>query len=227
MRILVAEDDAPLVDFLRLELQKEQFAVQVVADGIEAQELASYQHFDLVILDLGLPGATGLDVLRGIRSKMPDLPVLIITGAAKVEERIRGLDAGADDYVSKPFVFAELSARIRALLRRGGRSARAVLQIADLEIERVTHVVQRGGHEIALSPKEYALLELLMRNAGRPVSRAAILAQVWKFDLDTMTNVVDVYINYLRGKVDQGYDRALIQTIRGVGYQIGEKGMPN
>jgi two-component system, OmpR family, copper resistance phosphate regulon response regulator CusR len=227
MRILVAEDDAPLADFLRLELQKEQFAVQVVADGIEAQELASYQHFDLVILDLGLPGATGLDVLRGIRSKMPDVPVLIITGAAKVEERIRGLDAGADDYVSKPFVFAELSARIRALLRRGGRSARAVLQIADLEIERVTHVVQRGGHEIALSPKEYALLELLMRNAGRPVSRAAILAQVWKFDLDTMTNVVDVYINYLRRKVDQGYDRALIQTIRGVGYQIGEKGMPN
>lgn len=227
MRILVAEDDAPLADFLRLELQKEQFAVQVVADGIEAQELASYQHFDLVILDLGLPGATGLDVLRGIRSKMPDVPVLIITGAAKVEERIRGLDAGADDYVSKPFVFAELSARIRALLRRGGRSARAVLQIADLEIERVTHAVQHGGHEITLSPKEYALLELLMRNAGRPVSRAAMLAQVWKFDLDTMTNVVDVYINYLRRKVDQGYDRALIQTIRGVGYQIGEKGMPN
>lgn len=226
MRILVAEDDTSLADFLCQELQKEQFAVQVVADGIEAQELASYQHYDLVLLDLALPGASGLDVLRGIRSKMPDLPVLIITGAAKVEERVRGLDAGADDYVSKPFVFAELSARIRAVLRRGGRSARAVLQIADLEIERVTHAVQRGGHEIALSPKEYALLEFLMRNAGQPVSRAAILAQVWKFDLDTMTNVVDVYINYLRRKVDQGYDRALIQTIRGVGYQIGEKGIP-
>lgn len=226
MRILVAEDDTSLADFLCQELQKEQFAVQVVADGIEAQELASYQHYDLVLLDLALPGASGLDVLRGIRSKMPDLPVLIITGAARVEERVRGLDAGADDYVSKPFVFAELSARIRAVLRRGGRSARAVLQIADLEIERVTHAVQRGGHEIALSPKEYALLEFLMCNAGQPVSRAAILAQVWKFDLDTMTNVVDVYINYLRRKVDQGYDRALIQTIRGVGYQIGEKGIP-
>ena len=227
MRILVAEDDMSLADFLCQELQKEQFAVQVVADGIEAQELASYQHYDLVLLDLGLPGASGLDVLRGIRSKMPDLPVLIITGAARVEERVRGLDAGADDYVSKPFVFAELSARIRAVLRRGGRSARAVLQIADLEIERVTHAVQRGGHEIALSPKEYALLEFLMRNAGQPVSRAAILAQVWKFDLDTTTNVVDVYINYLRRKIDLGYDRALIRTIRGVGYQIGEKGMPN
>jgi len=222
MRILVAEDDAHLADFLCEELQREQFAVQKVADGVEAQELASNQDYDLVILDLGLPGAMGLEVLRGIRSKKPDLPVLIITGASKVEERVRGLDAGADDYVSKPFVFAELSARIRAVLRRGGRTGRAVLQIADLELERVTHAVQRGGHEIALSPKEYALLEFLMRNAGQPVSRAAILEQVWKFDLDTMTNVVDVYINYLRRKVDLGHDRALIRTIRGVGYQIGE-----
>jgi len=227
MRILVAEDDAPLADFLCQELQKEQFAVQVVADGIEAQQLASNQHYDLVILDLGLPGATGLDVLRGIRSKKPDLPVLIITGAAKVEERVRGLDAGADDYVAKPFVFAELSARIRAVLRRGSRSVRAVLQIADLELERVTHAVQRGGHEIALSPKEYALLEFLMRNAGQPVSRAAIIEQVWKFDLGAMTNIVDVYINYLRRKVDFGYDRALIRTIRGVGYQMGENAKPS
>ena len=222
MRILVAEDDAPLADFLRQELQNEQFTVQVVADGIEAQELALNQHYDLVILDLGLPGATGLEVLRGIRSKKPDLPVLIITGATKVEERVRGLDSGADDYVSKPFVFAELSARIRAVLRRGSRLPRAVLQIADLELERVTHAVQRGGHEIALSPKEYALLEFLMSNAGQPVSRAAIIEQVWRLDLDTMTNVVDVYINYLRRKVDFGFERPLIRTIRGVGYQIGE-----
>src|SRR6266478_10261225 len=222
MRILVAEDDAPLADFLCQELQKEQFAVQIAADGIEAQELALDQHYDLVILDLGLPGATGLEVLRGIRSKKQDLPVLIVTAAAKVEELVRGLDAGADDYVAKPFVFAELSARIRAVLRRDSRPSRAVLQIADLELERITHAVQRGGHEIALSPKEYALLELLMRNAGQPVSRAAIIEQVWRLDLDTMTNGVDVYINYLRRKVDLGYERALIQTIRGVGYQIGE-----
>ena len=219
MRILVAEDDAPLADFLCQELEKEQFAV---ADDIEAQELALNQHYDLVILDLALLGAMSLEVLRGIRSKKPDLPVLIITGASKVEERILGLDAGADDYVSKPFVFAELSARIRAVLRRGSRPSRAVLQIADLELERITHPVQRGGHEIALSPKEYALLEFLMRNAGQPVSRASILEQVWKFDLGAMTNVVDVCINYLRRKVDFGYDRALIRTIRGVGYQIGE-----
>jgi len=227
MRILVAEHDAPLADFICEELQREQFAVQKVADGVEAQELASNQNYDLVILDIGLPGATGLEVLRGIRSKKPDLPVLIITGASKVEELVRGLDAGADDYVAKPFVFAELSARIRAVLRRDSRPSRAVLQIADLELERVSHAVQRGGHEIALSPKEYALLELLMRNAGQPVSRAAILEQVWKFDLDNMTNVVDVYINYLRRKVDFGYERALIQTIRGVGYQIGETARPS
>jgi DNA-binding response OmpR family regulator len=227
MRILVAEDDAPLADFICEELRREQFAVHAVADGVEAQQLASSQNYDLVILDLTLPGAPGLDVLRGIRSIKPDLPVLIITGATKVEERVRGLDAGADDYVLKPFVFAELSARIRALLRRGSRSARAVLQIADLELERVSHAVQRGGHEIALSPKEYSLLELLMCNAGQPVSRAAILEQVWKFDVDNMTNVVDVYINYLRRKVDLGYDRALIQTVRGVGYQIGETARPS
>ena len=222
MRILVAGDDAPLADFLCQELEKEQFAVEVVADGIEAQELALNQHYDLVILDLGLSGNLGLEVLRGIRSKKPDLPVLILTADAKVEERVRGLDAGADDSVAKPFVFAELSARIRAVLRRGSRPARAFLQIADLEMERVTHAVHRGGQEITLSPKEYALLEFLMRHAGQPVSRAAIIEQVWKFELDTMTNVVDVYINYLRRKVDFGHDRPLIRTIRGVGYQIGE-----
>jgi DNA-binding response OmpR family regulator len=226
MRILVAEDDASVADFLCQELQKEQFAVQVVADGIKAQELALNQHYDLVILDLGLPGAMGLEILRGIRSRKPDLPVLIVTAAANVEERVRGLDAGADDYVAKPFVFAELSARIRAVLRRGSRPARAVLQIADLELERITHAVHRGGHEIALSPKEYGLLEFLMRHAGQPVSRAAIIEQVWKFELETMTNVVDVYINYLRRKVDFGHDRPLIRTIRGVGYQIGEDSQP-
>ena len=227
MRILVAEDDAPLADFLCQELQKEQFAVPVVADGIEAQELALNQHYDLVILDLVLLGAMGLEVLRGIRSKKPDLPVLIVTAAAKVEERVRGLDAGADDYVAKPFVFAELSARIRAVLRRGSRPARAVLQIADLELERVTTLFNRGGHEIELSPKEYALIEFLMRNAGQPVSRAAIVEQVWKFRLDTMTNVIDVYINYFRRKVDFGHGRPLIQTIREVAYQIGEDSQPS
>jgi DNA-binding response OmpR family regulator len=221
MRILVAEDDVPLADFLCQQLQEEQFTVRVVSDGLDAQRLASEQPFDLVLLDLGLPGAPGLDVLRVIRAKKPDLPVLIVTGAGLVEERVRGLDAGADDYLSKPFVFAELSARIRAVLRRGKCGTRAVLQIEDLELDRMAHVVRRGSRDIALSPKEFALLELLMCNEGKPVARAAIIENVWKLHLDTMTNVVDVYINYLRRKVDSGHNRTLIRTIRGVGYQMG------
>jgi DNA-binding response OmpR family regulator len=222
MRILVAEDDAPLADFLHQRLLQEQFAVQVVSDGREAQRLASEQPYDLVLLDLNLPGTGGLEVLRTIRTKKPDLPVLIVTGAGMVEDRVRGLDAGADDYLAKPFAFAELAARIRAVLRRGNRPARALLQVDDLELDRVSHQVQRAGRSIDLSPKEFALLEFLMRQPGQPVTRTSIVEEVWKLHFDTMTNVVDVYINYLRRKVDSGCDRALIRTIRGVGYQIGE-----
>jgi DNA-binding response OmpR family regulator len=224
MRILVAEDDAPLAEFLHQRLQQEQFAVQVVSNGKEAQQLASDQAYDLVVLDLSLPGVNGLEVLRAIRSKKPDLPVLIVTGATMVEERVRGLDAGADDYLAKPFAFVELAARIRAILRRGNRPARAVLQVEDLELDRVSHSVRRGNRNIELSPKEFALLEFLMRHEGQPVSRSSIVEQVWKLNLDTMTNVVDVYINYLRRKVDSGHGRVLIRTIRGVGYQIGGNG---
>jgi DNA-binding response OmpR family regulator len=224
MRILVAEDDAPLADFLRQRLVQEQFAVQLASDGAEAQRLAADQAFDLVILDLDLPGAARLDVLRGIRSRKPDLPVMVVTGSSMVEERVRGLDAGADDYVAKPFAFAELAARIRAVLRRGNRPANAVLTVADLAVDRVNHTVQRGGRDIELSPKEFALLEFLMRHAGQPVTRTAIVEQVWKLNFDTMTNIVEVYINYLRRKVDTGYEHALIRTVRGVGYQIGGNG---
>jgi DNA-binding response OmpR family regulator len=224
MRILVAENDAALAEFLSERLQQEQFTVKVVHDGTEAQRLAVDQPYDLVILDLNLHGANGLDVLRNIRSKKPELPVLIVTGAAQVEERVRSLDAGADDFVAKPFAFAELAARIRAVLRRGNRSGRAVLNVEDLELDRLAHSVQRCGHAIDLSPKEFALLEFLMRNAGQPVSRTDIVQQVWKLNFDTMTNVVDVYINYLRRKVDTGYTHALIRTIRGFGYQIGGNG---
>ena len=224
MRILVAEDDAPLAEFLHQRLEEEQFAVQVVSDGREAERQATGDAYDLVILALNLPGTARLEVLRGIRSKKPDLPVLILTGASVVEERVRGLDAGADDYLAKPFAFAELAARIRAVLRRANRPARAILQVEDLQLDRISHTVRRSGHDIALSPKEFALLEFLMRNEGQPVSRSAIVEQVWKLNLDTMTNIVDVYINYLRRKVDSGYDRSLIRTVRGVGYQIGRNG---
>jgi two-component system copper resistance phosphate regulon response regulator CusR len=221
MRILVAEDDAPLAEFLHQRLLQEQFAVQMVSTGPEAQRFASDQSYDLVVLDLNRNGTAALDVLRGIRSKKPDQPVLMVAGANVVEDRVRGLDAGADDYVAKPFEVAELAARIRAVVRRNNRSGRSMLQVADLELDRISHSVQRHGRAIDLSPKEFSLLELLMRHAGQPVSRPAIVEQVWKLNLDTMTNVVDVYINYLRRKVDTGYDVALIRTIRGVGYQIG------
>jgi DNA-binding response OmpR family regulator len=224
MRILVVEDDAPLAEFLHQRLVQEQFAVQLVANPVDAQRFASDQSFDLVLLDVNKPESVALDILRNIRATKPDLPVLMVAGASLVEERVRGLDAGADDYVAKPFAFAELAARIRAVLRRGNRPASAVLTIDDLSVDRVSHTVQRHGRAIELSPKEFALLEFLMRNAGQPVSRSSIVEQVWKLNVDTMTNVVDVYINYLRRKVDSGHERALIRTIRGVGYQIGGSG---
>jgi DNA-binding response OmpR family regulator len=221
MRILVAEDDASLAELLHQGLQQEKFSVQIVADGKEAQRLASDGPFDLLLLDLNLPGTSGLDVLRTVRCSKPDLPVLILTDAGSVEDRIRGLDAGADDYVAKPFDFAELYARIRAVLRRGNRPARFMLKVDDLELDRVSHTVCRGGHVIDLSPKEFALLEFLMRQPGQPVSRSAIVEQVWHLSCNTMTNVIDVYVNYLRRKIDSNYPQPLIHTIRGVGYQIG------
>src|ERR1700736_1293393 len=218
MRILVAEDDPPLAEFLHQRLLQEKFALQMVASGPEAQRYASDQSYDLVVLDLNRNGSVGLDALRSIRLKKPDQPVLMVAGANMGEDRVRGLNAGADDFVAKPF---ELAARIRAVVRRGNRAGRAVLQVDDLELDRISHGVQRQGRQIDLSPKEFCLLELLMKHAGQPVSRSAIVEQVWKLNCDTMTNVVDVYINYLRRKVDVGLELPLIRTVRGVGYQIG------
>jgi len=224
MRILVAGDDAPLAEFLHQRLEQEQFSVQVVSTGAEAEAVASARTCDLVLLDLNLPVARGLEVLRGIRIRKPHLPVVIVTCASMVDERVRGLDAGADDCLAKPFAFAELVARIRAILRRANRQMSAVLQIEDLELDRVRHSVHRASHRIGLSPKEFALLEYLMCYKGQAISRAAIVEHVWKLNFDTTTNVVDVYINYLRRKIDAGHNRALIRTIRGVGYQIGVNG---
>lgn len=227
MRILVAEDDAPLAEFLQQRLREEQFLVQLVLEGGEAQRLAADKSFDLAILDLNANGDDGLAVLRGVRARNPDLPVIMVAGANAAEERVRLLDAGADDSLGKPFAFSELAARIRAVLRRRSHPAQTILRVADLEVDRLAHAVQRAGRSIDLSPKEFALLEFLMRHEGQPVSRTTIVEQVWKLHFDTMTNVVDVYINYLRRKIDSGYDRQLIRTIRGVGYQIGGHPAPN
>ena len=221
MRLLVAEADASLAEFLHTRLQQEHFAVQLVSTVDHLAKVGDKIPFDLILLDLNLPGVPGPDYLRNLQSRWPDAPVVLLSPAAPVEERVKGLDAGADDIVTKPFAWLELAARIRAVLRRRNRPAREVLQFEDLEVNRVSHQVRRAGLPIDLSPKEYALLEFLLRNPGRPVTRAAIIEEVWRIHGDSITNVVDVYINYLRRKIDAGADRPLIRTIRGVGYQIG------
>jgi DNA-binding response OmpR family regulator len=218
MRILIAADDPLLAEFLATQLQEEQYSAQITENGMRAQQIASEQEFDLALLDLG---AAGLGVLRAIRSKNPDLPIFILADPSIEGDCIRNLDAGADGYFFKPFSFLELSARIRAILRRGNNSAHPCLQVQDLQLDRISHAVRRGSREIPLSPREFTLLEFLMRNAGLPLSRAAIIERVWAPSQETTTNVVDVYINYLRRKVDCGSDFSLIQTIRGVGYRLG------
>lgn len=220
MRILVAEADLPLADSFRQLLEREQFSVQVVSNGDEVQRLTASEPYDAVVLDLALPEHVSLELLRGLKAKNPDLAVLTMNAASGVEERVRALNAGADDCISKPFAFAELAARLRAVVRRGGRPAGAVLTVGDLALDRVSHTVQRCGRAVELSPREFSLLEFLMRHAGQPVTRNAIVENVWKTSFDAATNVVDVYINYLRRKVDAGFDQALIHTVRGVGYQI-------
>lgn len=218
MRILIAEDDEALGKFVRQGLETEHYSVDVFPDGEQARSAASESDYDLVILDLNLPKVDGVSVLRHLRLKKPSLPVLVLTQRTKVEDRVECLDTGADDYLAKPFSFSELSARIRALIRRSHVPSEAVLAIADLKLDRVQHIVQRTGVRIELTTKEFALLEYLMRHAGRSVTRSMILEHVWNLSFDTTTNVVDVYVNYLRRKIDDGHPVKLIHTVRGVGY---------
>jgi len=223
MRILIAEDDKPVASFVQKGLEAEQYAVDVAQDGDEAQFMVGQFDYDVAVLDLTLPRVDGLDVLKHIRETKPALPVLILTGRNRVEDRVKGLDLGADDYLTKPFSFSELSARVRALMRRAAQPAEVILRVDNLELNRVERTVKRAGHPTELTPKEFALLDYLMRNAGRCVTRAMIIEHVWNLSFDTMTNVVDVYINYLRKKVDSSYEHKLIRTVRGVGYHIGDE----
>ncbi len=194
MRILIVEDDVALARFIGKGLEEEHYAIDIVHDGEQARTMACESDYDLVILDLNLPKLDGITVLQHLRDRKR-LPVLILTGRTRLEERIRVLDAGADDYVLKPFSFAELSARVRALLRRGGSAQQLKLRVGDLELDRVQRTVARGGKRIDLTSKEFALLEYLMRNAGRRVTRTMIIEHVWNLKFDTGTNVVDVYVN--------------------------------
>lgn len=220
MRILVVEDDVPVATFLRKGLEAECYAVDVANDGEQARALLDDVDYDLTILDLNLPKVDGLTVLRQVRPIRPNLPVLILTSRGRIEEKVHGLDIGADDYLSKPFSFTELSARVRALLRRRQAGTDSILQVGDLILDRVRRKVERAGKRIDLTAKEFTLLEYLMRNEDRTVTRSMIIEHVWNLSFDTGTNVVDVYINYLRKKVDEPFSIRLIQTVRSVGYEL-------
>jgi DNA-binding response OmpR family regulator len=220
MRILVVEDDAPLASFLKKGLEAEHYAVDVAPDGEEARWLACECEYDVMVLDLNLPKMDGLSVLRVIRPKRAALAVLVLTARSRIEDRVAALDAGADDCLIKPFSFTELSARVRALLRRRPIAVATQLKIADLELDRVERTVQRAGKRIDLTSKEFGLLEYLLRNAGHRITRNMIVEHVWNLSFDTGTNIVDVYINYLRKKVDEGFSPRLIHTVRGVGYEL-------
>jgi len=221
MRILLAEGEAALAAFVRKGLEAEHYAVDICSDGPETAFLAQQFGYDLMVLDLSLNGGVrGSDVLRSTRAAKPSLPILALSGSTRAEDRARALDLGADDVLTRPFSFCELAARLRALLRRGAQPAESVLSVADLSLDRMEHMVERAGRNIPLTAKEFALLEYLMRNHGRALSRAMIVEHVWNLSFDTSTNIVDVYINYLRRKLDDGFDVPLIQTVRGVGYRL-------
>jgi len=222
VRLLVVEDDKKVASFIQKGLQEEHYAVDVVHDGASALAQADVVRYDLVILDLMLPQLSGLDVLRELRKRDPGQPVLILTARGTVEDRVIGLDLGADDYVVKPFAFSELSARVRAMLRRGERPP-SELRISDLVVDVTTRRVVRGGQSIELTAKEYALLEFLVRNAGRPVTRTMLVEHVWDIHFDRNTNVVDVHVNHLRNKIDKDFSPPLIHTVRGVGYILTDK----
>jgi DNA-binding response OmpR family regulator len=221
MRVLLVEDDKPVASFLKKGLEAEHYAVDLAEDGEQAQHLADEYQYDIVVLDIGLPKVDGLEVLKHIRAGKTAVPILMLSSRRQVEDRVLGLDLGADDYLPKPFAFSELAARTRSLLRRSQRSPETNPSFEDLELNRVERTVKRGGKPIDLTPKEFALLEYLLQNAGRCVTRAMIIEHVWNLSFDTMTNVVDVYVNYLRKKVDHGFEPRLIHTVRGVGYQLG------
>lgn len=220
MRILIVEDEPKVASFIRRALEEESYAVDVCADGAKGLDFGREVNYDLIILDLMLPSLPGLEVLKALRAAKVKSPVLILTARSEVDQRVKGLDAGADDYLTKPFAIDELLARVRALIRRAGGEPTGILQVDDLVLNPVTHEVTRGGQRIDLTSKEYALLEYLMRNAGRVLTRPMITEHVWDLQFDTFTNVIDVYISYLRNKIDKGWERPLIHTVRGSGYTI-------
>lgn len=221
MHILVVEDEERLALLLRRVLTGERHVVDIATDGDTGMGLAASDSYDLIILDRMLPGMDGLEICRTLRASQIWTPVLMLTARGEIEDRVAGLDVGADDYLTKPFALQELLARVRALLRRGrGQETDSTLQVADLTLDLLRHEARRSDHVIELTAKEFALLEFLMRHPGQVLTRAQIIDHVWRYDLDALSNVVDIYIHYLRNKVDKGFAHPLITTVRGVGYKI-------
>ena len=218
MRILLFESDPLLADLIGTRLQNDAFDVDVAADAAETKRWAEGRTYELVILDLGAPQDGRMEMLQGIRAAKPDILIMVLSASAQTDDRVRCMECGADDFMTKPLSLAEFSARVRALLRRIGGPAKVLLKVEDLELDRIERTVRRGGNTIDLTQKEFVLLDFLMQRPLQPVSRSVIVEQAWKLSPDSITNVVDVYINYLRKKIDSGFDRPLIHTIRGVGY---------
>ncbi len=220
MRILVIEDETKVGCFIKRALEEESYAVDLCSDGAQGLEMGRSGSYDLIVIDLMLPSLPGLEILKTIRGDKITTPVLILTAQSQIDQKVKGLDAGADDYLTKPFAIDELLARVRALLRRGSVETPGVLQVDDLVLNPANREVTRGGQRIELTLKEYALLEYLMRHAGRVLTRPMISEHVWNQDFDTFTNVIDVYVNYLRNKIDRGRAKKLIHTVRGSGYML-------
>ena len=222
MRVLVVEDEKKTASFVKKALQAEGFAVDASHNGDEGFTLAQTTPYDVVVLDVMLPGRDGLSVLRLLRERRSTVPVLLLSARGEVDERIAGLNAGADDYLPKPFALGELVARVRALMRRHG-AENVVLQLADLTVDTVKREVKRAGQVIELSAREYRLLEFLLRSQGRVCGRMQILEKVWDYDFDPGTNLVDVYVGRVRDKIDEGFSQPLVHTVRGIGYVMKEQ----
>ncbi|PIQ99439.1 MAG: DNA-binding response regulator [Nitrospinae bacterium CG11_big_fil_rev_8_21_14_0_20_45_15] len=222
MRILVVEDEKKVAGFIKKGLEEETYAVDIAHDGSEGFYLGKENQYDLIILDWMLPEMDGLEVLQKLRQSGIDTPILLLTAKDSVEDKVAGLNKGADDYLTKPFAFSELLARVRVLLRRGQKETKTTLTLGDLTLDLVSHKVKRGDEDIELTSKEYSLLEYFMRNPGKVLTRTMIAEHVWDYNFDTFTNVIDVYINHLRKKIDKNFSKKLLHTMRGVGYVMKE-----
>ncbi|MGI1691472.1 heavy metal response regulator transcription factor [Thermoanaerobacter uzonensis] len=222
MRILIVDDEENLVNALYKALKEEGYSVDIAQDGLEGLEYAKMNVYDVIILDIMLPGMDGIKILENLRNEGINTPILMLTAKDATEDKVKGLDTGADDYMTKPFELCELMARIRALLRREAPTKSPILKLADLELNTLTRQVKRGDKEITLTSKEFALLEYMMRNAGRVLTRTQIADHIWDYEFDGFSNIIDVYIRYLRKKIDDDFENKLIHTIRGSGYCLKE-----